>query len=104
MAATRNGPPEPVVTALTHHGIGISTSVLAAASVTNAIVIPAMPVSATANATRASCTDPRTEDSAVSSALRIAPMKCRKMKPASSITKALMRPFHWLSCAQFVQS
>lgn len=34
----------------------------------------------------------------------IATMKYRKMKPASSIAKALIRPFHLLSCAQFVHS
>ena len=70
----------------------------------NAIVVPTMPVSAPANATRASCAEPRTEDSAVSSVLRIAAMKYRKMKAASSIANALMRPFDWLSCAQFVHA
>ena len=32
------------------------------------------------------------------STLRIVAMKYRKMKPASSIAKALMRLFDWLSC------
>jgi predicted DNA-binding ribbon-helix-helix protein len=44
------------------------------------------------------------EESALSSQLRIVVMKYRKMKAAISIEKELMRPFVWLSCAQFVHS
>ena len=43
-------------------------------------------------------------ESALASTPRITDMKYRKTKAASSIAKPLMRPFHLLSCAQFVQS
>jgi hypothetical protein len=104
IAETRNGPVAAVVTALLTTGFALAPSELAAAIVTNAIVIPMTPVSAPANATRASCTELRTSDSARSSMLRIAAMKYRNAKAASSIAKAPMRPFHWLSCAQFVHA
>ena len=70
---------------------------------TIAIVMPAMPVMAPANATRARYAEPRPA-SALPSALRIVAAKWRNTKPASSIENALMRLFHWLSSAQFVQS
>jgi hypothetical protein len=61
---------------------------------TIAMVMPAMPVMAPANATRASYLEPETTDSARPSTLRIALAKCRKTKPASSIAKAPMRLLH----------
>jgi hypothetical protein len=67
--------------------------VLAAESMTDAIAIPAMPVSAPPKATRASCPDPRTGDSALPSTLRTIPMKYKNAKPASSMRNALMRLF-----------
>jgi len=75
VAPTRKGPAALVVTALLTNGSAFAPGALAFAIDTNAIVMPTMPVSAPANATRASSLEPRTDDSAYSSALLSAPRK-----------------------------
>ena len=104
MAERRKGPAEALAIARVTTGFASAPSVVALEMMTIAMVMPAMPVIAPANATRASSAEPRTLASAVPSAVRIVPAKCRKTKPASSIANAPMRLFHWLSSAQFVHA
>ena len=104
MAESRNGPAEALATARVTTGFASAPSVVALEMMTIAMTMPAMPVMAPANATRASCAEPPTRVSALPSALRMVAAKCRNTKPASSIANAPIRLFHWLSSAQFVQA
>jgi len=104
IAAARYGPADAAVTALLTTGSASAPSLVAAATITMAIAIPVIPVRATANATRASCAEPRTDVSALPSTHRIVPTKCRNAKPPSKVRNPPMPLFDWLSSAQFVQS
>jgi hypothetical protein len=104
IAATRDGPSVAVDTALLTIGSASVPSALAPAIMTTAMVMPVMPIRAPANATRASCTEPRTVASALPSTVRIVPAKCRNTKPAIRISSAPIRLFNSLFSAQFVHS
>ena len=104
IAATRNGPTVAEATALMTTGSASAPAAVAPAIITMAMVMPVMPVTAPANAVRASCPEPRTVASAVPSTVRIVPAKCRNTKPAIRVRNAPMRLFNSLFSAQVVHS